>query len=75
MYEGCKHSFATDAIARGVPERHLQRYLGHSDLKSTRRYALLADSALIDVIRPARATSAEADLSRVQKARVQLLVI
>ena len=64
VYEGCKHSFATDAIARGVPERHLQRYLGHSDLKSTRRYALLADSALIDVIRPARATSAEADLSR-----------
>ncbi|MBW2402003.1 MAG: site-specific integrase, partial [Deltaproteobacteria bacterium] len=35
VYEGCKHSFATDAIARGVPERHLQTYLGHADVRST----------------------------------------
>jgi integrase len=64
VYEGCKHSFATDAIARGVPERHLQTYLGHADVRSTRRYARLANSALIQVLRPGRATPAEADLSR-----------
>ena len=64
VYEGCKHSFATEAIARGVPERHLQTYLGHADVRSTRRYALLADSALIQVLRPRRAASAETDLSR-----------
>ncbi len=28
LYEGTKHSMATDAIRRGVLERHLQRFLG-----------------------------------------------
>ncbi len=64
VYEGCKHSFATEAIGRGVSERLLQNYLGHADVRSTRRYALLADSALIQVLRPRRATSAGTDLSR-----------
>ncbi len=52
LYEGTKHSFATDAIRRGVPERHLQRFLGHKNVQSTRRYARLADTALIEVLRP-----------------------
>ena len=51
LYEGTKHSFATDATLRGVPERALQSYLGHRDVRSTRRYARLADQALVDVIR------------------------
>jgi integrase len=51
LYEGTKHSFATDALLRGVPERALQAYLGHADVRSTRRYARLSDQALIDVIR------------------------
>ena len=51
IYEGTKHSFATDAMLRGVPERALQAYLGHADVRSTRRYARLADQALVDVIR------------------------
>ncbi len=50
IYEGCKHSFATDAVARGVQERHLQAYLGHADARSTRRYARLADAGLINVL-------------------------
>jgi len=55
LYEGTKHSFATDAIRRGVPERHLQRFLGHASIQSTRRYARLADNALVEVLRtPAR---------------------
>ena len=52
LYEGTKHSMATDAIRRGVPERHLQRFLGHASVQSTRRYARLADNALIEVLRP-----------------------
>ena len=52
MYEDTKHTFATDAIRRQVPERLLQRYLGHSSVTSTRRYAQLADDALVDVLAP-----------------------
>ena len=47
---------ATDAIGRGVPERALQRFLGHASVLSTRRYARLADNALIEVPRPATAS-------------------
>ncbi|MDJ0869628.1 MAG: site-specific integrase [Myxococcota bacterium] len=50
LHEGTKHTFATDAIARGVSERALQTYLGHADAKSARRYAKLSDQALIDMI-------------------------
>ena len=51
LYEGTKHSFATDAIRRGVPERHLQTFLGHRNVQSTRRYARLADNAMLEVLR------------------------
>jgi integrase len=50
IYEGTKHTFATDATLRGVPERALQAFLGHEDVRSTRRYARLADQALVDVL-------------------------
>ena len=56
LYEGTKHSFATDAIRRGVPERHLQVFLGHKNVESTRRYARLADNALLEVLRPPSAS-------------------
>jgi site-specific recombinase XerD len=52
FFEGTEHSFATDAIRRGVSERHLQRFLGHSSVVSTRRYARLADNAMLKVMRP-----------------------
>jgi site-specific recombinase XerD len=39
LYAGTKHTFATDAAARGVSERALQTFLGHADVCSTRRYA------------------------------------
>lgn len=57
FYEGTKHSFATAAIARDVPERSLQEYLGHADARSTRRYARLGSRALVEVIRPKRPRS------------------
>ena len=50
LYEGTKHSMATDAIRRGVSERALQAFLGHVDVRSTRRYARLSDGALVDVL-------------------------
>ena len=46
----------TAAIARGVNERILQRMLGHADPRSPRRYAQLADSALVEVLRPRHET-------------------
>jgi integrase len=52
LYEGTKHTMATDAIRRRVPERSLPAYLGHADAASTRRYARLSDQALLEVIRP-----------------------
>jgi len=52
LYQGTEHSFATDAIRRGVRERLLQWFLGHASVISTRRYARLADAALVDVLRP-----------------------
>jgi len=56
LYEGTKHTFATDAALRGVPERHLQAYLGHADPASTRRYARLANQALVEVLPRRRKT-------------------
>jgi integrase len=58
LYEGTKHSFATDAFRRGVRERLLQTFLGHASVESTRRYARLAENALVEVLRqPAELTS------------------
>ncbi len=51
-------------VRRGVSERALQRFLGHADLRSTRRYAKMADEALVTVLRPGVASSEEEDLSR-----------
>ncbi|HME71544.1 MAG TPA: site-specific integrase [Myxococcota bacterium] len=55
IYEGCKHTFATAAKARGVEDRLLQRFLGHKDRRSVERYARLADTALLAVLRPQKA--------------------
>jgi hypothetical protein len=54
LYEGTKHSRATDLLRQGVSERTLQALLGHRDARSTRRYARLADEALVQAIRPRR---------------------
>jgi integrase len=54
LYEGTKHSTATEMLRRGVQERTIQGLLGHRDLRSTRRYARLADEAIVEAIRPTR---------------------
>ena len=47
IYEGTKHSMATEAVRRGVSERALQVFLGHADIRSTRRYARFSEHALV----------------------------
>jgi integrase len=64
LYEGTKHTMATDAVRRGVSERALQTFLGHADVRSTRRYAKLADEVLISVLRPTPTPIETDDLSR-----------
>ncbi|MHB8158205.1 MAG: tyrosine-type recombinase/integrase [Desulfocucumaceae bacterium] len=48
-YQGTKHSLASQAINRGVPERLLQDFLGHRDPRSTRRYAKTLTKTLKEV--------------------------
>jgi hypothetical protein len=64
LYEGTKHTMATDAVRRGVSERALQTFLGHTDSRSTRRYARLSEAALVSVFRPQEPTPQSDDLSR-----------
>jgi hypothetical protein len=63
LYEGTKHTMATDAVRRGVSERALQTFLGHSDARSTRRYARMSDEALVSVLRPTPSSPNSVDLS------------
>lgn len=63
LYEGTKHTMATDAVRRGVTERALQSFLGHRDVRSTRRYARMGDEALVSVLRRPGATQNSDDLS------------
>lgn len=45
-YEGTRHSLASQAVNRGVPERTIGDMLGHKTLKSTRRYAKMKSESL-----------------------------
>jgi hypothetical protein len=53
-----------DAVRRGVSERALQTFLGHTDVRSTRRYARLSAAALVSVLRPPDVAPSSDDLSR-----------
>ena len=70
LYEGTKHTMATDAIRRGVPERHLQRFLGHASVESTRRYARLADNALLEVLRRPEVPASDKRATRVRETKL-----
>ncbi len=50
LYEATRHSFATLALASGTDQYLVQRYLGHTDPKTTERYVKLADTGLIAVL-------------------------
>ena len=51
LYSGTKHSTAAHLLSRGAPERQIQKLLGHADIRSTRRYAKLQDTALVDLLK------------------------
>ncbi len=50
MYEGTRHSFATQALADGADLHNVQKFLGHTNTKTTERYAKLSDGALVTVL-------------------------
>lgn len=49
-YEGTRHSFASQAINRGISERKIGDFLGHKHSSSTRRYAKMRAEALREVL-------------------------
>lgn len=51
LYEGTKHSAATQWLASGLAMERIQKYLGHRDIQSTAKYARVLDQDLLDFIR------------------------
>jgi len=49
LYEGTRHSFASQAINRGVSQRKVGDFLGHRREESTRRYAKMKADSLKEV--------------------------
>lgn len=50
LYEATRHSFATLAVGRGAELYRVQRFLRHTDPRTTERYAKLADTGLLSVL-------------------------
>lgn len=46
LYQGTKHSFASDALEAGIDINRIRKFLGHSDPRSTEKYAKLSDKSL-----------------------------
>ena len=53
-----RHSFASHLVTAGVSIKAVQELLGHSDIRTTMRYAHLAPSALREALRVLEGTSA-----------------
>jgi integrase len=48
LYEGARHSAATEWKRQGAPDRTIQAIPGHTDGPSVERYARLADQAVVE---------------------------
>jgi site-specific recombinase XerD len=48
LYEGAKHASATGWRSTGMDLEMIRRMLRHRDSRSTKRYAKLADRALVE---------------------------
>ncbi len=53
LYEGARHSAATEWKRAGADDRTIQAILGHTDRRSVERYARLADGAVVEVLKGA----------------------
>ena len=51
LYEGTKHTFATEALERTRNERAVRDYLGHADARSTRLYTPRLEKGLLEIAR------------------------
>ena len=47
-----RHAFGTHAAKRGAQAFALQKFMGHTDPRTTSRYIDLSGAALLDVLRP-----------------------
>lgn len=54
MYEGTEHSSASAAVQAGESLYRVQQALGHSDSRSTERFAKLTDDSAAEVFHLAR---------------------
>ncbi len=50
--EALRHAFGTHAVNRGVALDRTGAYMGHTETKTTKRYAKLDTAGLVDVLRP-----------------------
>jgi site-specific recombinase XerD len=50
MYEGTKHTFATNLLEAGVSQEVIQAVLRHRDRRSTERYAKLSLAAAVRLL-------------------------
>ena len=50
LYEATRHSFVSQAISSGVPERMIGDFLGHKHASTTRRYAKMKADTLRTVV-------------------------
>jgi integrase len=57
-----RHTFASHLVTAGVSIKAVQELLGHSDVRTTMRYAHLAPSALQDAVRVLEPTVASDDI-------------
>ncbi len=55
LYEGTKHSGATDMLARTKDRAAVRDYLGHTDARSTDKYAKVTSGALVDIAKRKKA--------------------
>ena len=59
LYEGTRHSLASQAVNRGVNLYAISKFLGHSNIKQTERYSHLETNALRQVQRQGSVTTME----------------
>lgn len=52
FYAGTRHSSATHALSRGIQERQIMEFLGHTTSVMTARYAKVTTEKLREVLRP-----------------------